>query len=57
MSSENMRRDQAQGCVIDPEAKTDSNDELTREAEEEEERGNLDLDVSDWVNKSFRYCL
>ncbi|KIV88961.1 hypothetical protein PV10_08585 [Exophiala mesophila] len=56
MSWENTRRDKMQGRVIDPEPKDPSNVDIASQVEGED-AVSTDLDISDWVNKSFRYCL
>lgn len=56
MSWENTRRDKMQGRVIDPEPKDPSNVDISSQVEGED-ASSMDLDISDWVNKSFRYCL
>lgn len=45
-----------QGRVIDPEPKDPSTVDISAQVEGED-AGSMDLDISDWVNKSFRYCL
>ncbi|KAK6387724.1 hypothetical protein LTS17_000993 [Exophiala oligosperma] len=56
MAWENKRRDRAQGCMIDPEPKIESAVNFAGETEGSD-GGNMDLDVSDWANERFRYCL